>query len=252
MLEFFFFIIGLLFGSFANVCILRLPKDEDIFFLKSKCFNCKKEILWKNNIPLFSYLSLAGVSECCQKKISVQYPIIELVIGLLFLINSILFETSQALTLSLVFFVIILIIMIDYYHRIIFDVMNYILIISGVSISLIYPELNPENISFKNSILTGLIGFGLFFSLKTLFKKIKGIDALGMGDVYLIAGLGVWLGFEKFLYILSISSIIGIFYYLIVDKKSENFEIPYGSALGISFIILILSEKLILQVITLL
>jgi len=73
-----------------------------------------------------------------------------------------------------------------------------------------------------------------------------------MGDVYLIAGLGVWLGFEKFLYILSISSIIGIFYYLIVDKKSENFEIPYGSALGISFIILILSEKLILQVITLL
>ena len=252
MLEFSFFIVGLLFGSFANVCILRLPKDEDIFFLKSKCFNCEKEILWKNNIPLLSYLNLAGISECCKKKISLQYPIIELTMALLFLINSILFETSQAFVMSIIFFILLLIIVIDFYERIIFDFMNYILIISGVLISLIYPELNPENISFKNSILTGLIGFGLFFSLKTLFKKIKGIDALGMGDVYLIAGLGVWLGFEKFLYILSISSIIGIFYYLIVDKKSENFEIPYGSALGISFIILILSEKLILQVITLL
>ena len=84
--------------------------------------------------------------------------------GLLFLINSILFETSQALTLSLVFFVIILIIMIDYYHQIIFDVMNYISNnLWPVLISFIYPELNPENISFKNSILTGLIGFGPYF-----------------------------------------------------------------------------------------
>ena len=238
MLESLFFIGGLLFGSFANVCILRLPKDEDIFFLKSKCFNCKKEILWKNNIPLFSYLSLAGVSECCQKKISVQYPIIELVIGLLFLINSILFETSQALTLSLVFFVIILIIMIDYYHQIIFDVMNYILIVSGLLISFFYSELNPQNISFNNSCITAIIAFSLFEILRQLFKEYKGIEALGKGDVYLIAGIGAWLGFEKFLYILSLSSLIGIFYYLIIDKKNKNFEIPYGSALGISFILL--------------
>ena len=247
-----FFLAGLLLGSFANVCIIRLPKDEDIFLSRSKCFSCRKNIPWFNNIPVFSYIHLKGRSDCCDKKISLQYPIVEIFMGCLLLLTGAIFSLPQAITISLVFFVVTLIIVIDYYHRIIFDVMNYILIISGVSISLIYPELNPDNISFKSSILTGLIGFGLFFSLKTLFKKIKGIDALGMGDVYLIAGLGVWLGFEKFLYILSISSIIGIFYYLLVDKKSENFEIPYGSALGISFIILILSEKLILQVITLL
>ena len=64
-----------------------------------------------------------------------------------------------------------------------------------------------------------------------------------MGDVYLIAGLGAWLGFEKFLYILSISSILGIFYYLLKSSKDENFEIPYGSALGISFILLMYSSN---------
>ena len=82
MLESFFFIVGLLFGSFANVCILRLPKDEDIFFLKSKCFNCKKKFSGKTIYHYYPILSLAGVSECCQKKISLQYPIIEISNGM--------------------------------------------------------------------------------------------------------------------------------------------------------------------------
>ena len=84
-------------------------------------------------------------------------------------------------------------------------------------------------------MITGIIGFSLFFALRYLFQKKRNVEALGMGDVYLIAGLGVWLGFEKFLYILSISSFLGIFYYLLVGKKEENFEIPYGSALSIFF-----------------
>jgi len=64
-----------------------------------------------------------------------------------------------------------------------------------------------------------------------------------MGDVYLIAGLGAWLGFEKFCYILSISSIIGILYYLFRGNNDKNFEIPYGSALGVSFILLVYSDN---------
>ena len=151
MLEFFFFIIGLLFGSFANVCILRLPKDEDIFFLKSKCFNCKERNSLEKQYTIIFLLKFSWCFRVLSKKNKLQYPIIELVMGLLFLIKSILFETSQALTLSLVFFVIILIIMIDYYHQIIFDVMNYILIVSGLLISFFYSELNPQNISFNNS-----------------------------------------------------------------------------------------------------
>ena len=121
--------------------------------------------------------------------------------------------------------------------------MNYFLIISGIFVSIINPNLNPENITALNSIITSIIGFSLFYFLRELFKKKRNIEALGMGDVYLIAGLGAWLGFEKFLYILSISSILGIFYYLLKNSKDENFEIPYGSALGISFILLMYSSN---------
>ena len=243
MVSFLFLISGLLAGSFANVCILRLPKNEDIFFKRSVCFNCKKKLLWYLNIPIFSYLYLAGYSNCCGKKISKQYPIIELTTGILFLINSIFFDFFQAITISIIFFVLLLIIVIDFYERVIFDFMNYFLIISGIFVSIINPNLNPENITALNSIITIIIGFILFYFLRELFKKKRNIEALGMGDVYLIAGLGAWLGFEKFLYILSISSILGIFYYLLKNSKDENFEIPYGSALGISFILLMYSSN---------
>ena len=243
MISLLFLVSGLLVGSFANVCILRLPKNEDILLKRSLCFNCKKQIPWFFNIPIFSYLYLAGYSNCCGKKISRQYPIIELTTGILFLTNYIFFDFFQAITISIIFFVLLLIIVIDFYERVIFDFMNYFLIISGIFVSIINPNLNPENITALNSIITSIIGFSLFYFLRELFKKKRNIEALGMGDVYLIAGLGAWLGFEKFLYILSISSILGIFYYLLKSSKDENFEIPYGSALGISFILLMYSSN---------
>lgn len=171
MVSFLFLISGLLAGSFANVCILRLPKNEDIFFKRSVCFNCKKKLLWYLNIPIFSYLYLAGYSNCCGKKISKQYPIIELTTGILFLINSIFFDFFQAITISIIFFVLLLIIVIDFYERVIFDFMNYFLIISGIFVSIINPNLNPENITALNSIITSIIGFSLFYFLRELFKK---------------------------------------------------------------------------------
>ena len=154
------------------------------------------------------------------------------------------FNISQSITLSVIFFIVLLIIVIDFKERVIFDFMNYFLIISGIIVSIINPDLNPLNIKFLNAVITGLIGFGLFYALRYLFKKKRDIEALGMGDVYLIAGLGVWLGFEKFLYILSISSFLGIFYYLLFGKNKDNFEIPYGSALGISFIFIFYLSKI--------
>ena len=101
------------------------------------------------------------------------------------------FNISQSITLSVIFFIVLLIIVIDFKERVIFDFMNYFLIISGIIVSIINPDLNPLNIKFLNAVITGLIGFGLFYALRYLFKKKRDIEALGMGDVYLIAGLGV-------------------------------------------------------------
>ena len=93
--------------------------------------------------------------------------------ALLFLINSILFETSQAFVMSIIFFILLLIIVIDFYERIIFDFMNYFLIISGISVSIINPKLNPENITILNSAVTCIVSFVFFYFLKELFKKKK-------------------------------------------------------------------------------
>ena len=245
MVHILFLIFGFLAGSFANVCILRLPKNEDVFLKRSACQHCSKQIEWYLNIPIFSYLYLSGKSKCCGKELNKQYPIIELSTGILFLINSLLFNFSQSITLNLIFFIVLLIIVIDFKERVIFDFMNYFLILSGIIVSIIMPDLNPLNISTLNAMITGIIGFSLFFALRYLFQKKRNVEALGIGDVYLISGLGVWLGFEKILYIISISSFLGIFYYLLVGKKEENFEIPYGSALGISFILIFYFTKII-------
>ena len=82
--EILFFIIGLIFGSFANVCIYRLPIQQNIITPRSKCPSCKKPISWFYNIPVLSFILLKGLSSCCNTKISFQYPIIEVLTAILF------------------------------------------------------------------------------------------------------------------------------------------------------------------------
>ena len=238
MLGVIFFILGALFGSFANVLILRLPKNQNIVLPRSYCFKCKKQIPWYLNIPIVSSLFLFGKTKCCNKNLNPQYIIVEIFTALIFLLNYLNFNITQAIVLNILFFITILIIFIDFNERIIFDVFNYSIIISGIVVALLFNHLNPLEITIKNSLISSLIGFILFFSLRFIFKKLKNIEALGLGDVYLIAGFGSWLGFEKLLYLLILSSLIGIVYYAICGRNIKNFEIPFGSSMGLSFIIL--------------
>ena len=236
MLEILSFVIGTLFGSFANVIILRLPKNQNIALPRSYCFKCQKQIPWYLNIPIVSFIFLVGKTKCCNEKLNPQYIIVETLMGLLFLLNYLYFNIFQTIALNILFFITILIIFIDFNEKIIFDIFNYSILISGLLISLLFNHLNPIDVSIKNSIITALIGFSLFYILRLLFLKFRDIEALGFGDIYLIAGFGSWLGFEKFLYLLIISSLLGIIYFIIFGRKIKNFEIPFGSAMGLSFI----------------
>ena len=248
MFFFFNFYLGSIIGSFLYVCILRLPKDEDIVLKGSYCESCKKKISLLNNIPLVSFLLLRGKSKCCQKKIDADYFVVELITGLLFLINFILFDTYQLMIINFIHIVLLLIIFIDYKNRIIFDVFSYSLIFTGLIVNYFFSFINPFNITILDSIITLLVSSGVFGVLKYLYKKIKKIDGLGGGDIILIAGLTAWTGFKFFLYLLILSSVTGIVYYYLFNKeRSENFEIPFGSSLGISFIVLLYYSKIILN-----
>ena len=240
MLYFFNFYLGTIVGSFIYVCVLRLPKNKDIIFKRSHCEKCNKKIKWFHNIPLLSYLLLRGKSYCCKKKIDIDYFVVELITGFLFFINFILFGVLQSIILNIIFIILLLIILIDYKDKIIFDVFSYTLIFLGLIINYFNPLLNPFEITIFDSILTMLVSSGLFGFLKFTYKKIKKIDGLGGGDIILIAGLTAWTGFIFFLYLLILSSLIGIIYYYLLNKnRDESFEIPFGSSLGFSFIILL-------------
>ena len=238
--EILFFIIGLIFGSFANVCIYRLPIQKSIVKPRSKCTLCKKPIPWFHNIPVLSFILLKGVSKCCNKKISFQYPVVELLTAILFSYSAFTFQLYQASLVSLIIFILLITVTIDLNKQIIFLVFTYIIFFLGLLIQFLKPELNPFNVSLKNSLITALIAPSLFLILRYIFKKIKNVEALGLGDVYLIASLAIWTGFEKFLYLLIGSSITGIVFYLIFNRRNkENFRIPFGSCIGITFIVLI-------------
>ena len=194
---------------------------------------------------MFSFLWLKGKSKCCQKKIDIDYFIIELITGLLFLFNFILFSNYQIIIINFVHTLLLLIIFIDYKNRIIFDIFSYSLIVTGLIINYFFSFINPFDITIQDSAITLLVSSGLFGLLKYFYKKIKKIDGLGGGDIILIAGLTAWTGFKFFLYLLILSSLTGIIYYYLFNKdRNENFEIPFGSSLGLSFIILFYYSKL--------
>ena len=246
MLYFFNFYFGAIVGSFIYVCILRLPKGEDIVFKKSYCERCNKKIAWLFNIPLFSFLWLKGKSNCCHEKIKLDYLFVEFITGLLFFINFILFDNYHTIIIfDLLYVILLLIIIIDYKNRIIFDVFSYSLIFTGLVVNHFFSSINPFNITILDALITMIISSGLFGLLKFIYKKMKKVDGLGGGDIILIAGLSAWTGFKFFLYLLILSSISGIIYYYLFNKnRDENFEIPFGSSLGLSFIILLYSSIL--------
>ena len=241
------FYIGALIGSFIYVCVLRLPKNEDIIFKNSYCENCNKKIQWIYNVPILSFLFLKGESNCCNKKINLNYFIVEILTGLIFLTNFIIFDNYLIIiTFNFLHIVLFLIIFIDYNERIIFDIFSYSLITAGLVINYFFSSINPFDITIIDSLITMIISSGLFGLLKFIYIKVKKVDGLGGGDIILIAGLSTWTGFNFFLYLLILSSVLGIIYYFLMNKnKNENFEIPFGSSLGVSFIILFYLSVLI-------
>ncbi|MCM8818971.1 MAG: prepilin peptidase [Candidatus Omnitrophica bacterium] len=242
-MGFVIFILGLIFGSFANVCIYRLPKGKSIIYPSSFCPNCNKPIKWYDNIPLLSYIILKGKCRYCKSKISFRYFIVELLTGLLFFIIYKKFGLSY---LNFVFdiFVLSLIIVsfIDIDTFLISDVIVIPGIFLGLFFSFLFPKIhNMERLnSFLYSFIGAIVGGGVLIFLaiigKLLFKK----EAMGGGDVKLLAMIGAFLGWKPILLTLFFASVIGVLISLILimmKKKKVDDYIPFGPYLAIGAII---------------
>ncbi len=225
-------IFGAILGSFANVCVYRLPKEQSIVNKSSHCPNCKKKINWFYNIPIYSYIYLQGKCKNCKKKIPIQYLIIEIISAFSFPIIYYFFGfTVESLLLIFIFFIYLIIFFIDLKHYIIPNALNYILIVSGFLKNFIP---NIDEFLFTNlisSIVGGILGYGMIWLIIKLYKKFKKVDGMGYGDAKLFCGIGFWFGYQSVFIIIFLASIIALLFLapkLLRGKIKMKNEIPFG------------------------
>jgi len=238
MILFFVFSLGAIIGSFLNVCIVRLPKRESLIRPSSHCPHCNEPIRFYDNIPIISYILLAGKCRNCKNRISLRYPVVE---GLTALMTVALFmrygPSVQFLLLLLFSAALLVITFIDLDHQIIPDAVSIPGIPCGVAASLLIPT-----ISWLDSLLGILFGGGLLLLVAVGYKWITGREGMGGGDIKLLAMMGAWLGWKAIPFILLASSLIGLLIgggSGLVLKKGLRTKIPFGPFLSISSLIYI-------------
>lgn len=239
-----YLILGLLLGSFMNVLIYRTPRELNIAYPPSACPHCGAKIKWYSNIPVLSYIFQKGKCKDCKGHISIQYPIVELLTGILFLIIYLKFGHSL-ITVKYCF-------------------LAYILMAAGLTD--LMTALDPE---FESGIIPdgftiGGVAFGVIWSFFTypgftgalagagagmfilllpayLFYSITKREGLGMGDAKLMAMIGAFLGVESILFVLTLSAVLGVIAGMVAIgvTKNKNMIFPYGPMISFAAILYI-------------
>ena len=234
---FFVFITGLCIGSFLNVVILRTLSEESIVFPASKCPKCQTPLKWWHNIPLISYIFLKGKCAFCKEHISIQYPIVELLTGiiftLLFMKFGVSFQTLYAWIISAIFIVIA---GTDIKEKVVYDVHTYILVglgllyaiaVTAVAITQMHYAGTPLeftkylllNNPITNSILGIIAGILILEICARAGYLLAGTRAFGEGDTFIAAGLGAIFGWKTLVVILGLGVLIQVVIFLPIFVK---------------------------------
>ena len=234
----FAFIFGAVVGSFLNVCIYRLPNNESLVLPASHCPKCGYKIPPYDNIPLLSYLLLGGRCRFCKVRISPQYPVVELINGLLTLF--LFMKLGFSLTFLVLFIfcsALVAITFIDLEHRIIPDVISIPGIVIGFIASFFLPWLG-----WQNSLIGILAGGGSLLLVAYGYQLIAKKEGMGGGDIKLLAMMGAFLGWKAVPFIIFASSLVGSVIgitLMLVQKKDSKLAIPFGPFLAFGAILYI-------------
>ena len=230
--QVFSFLFGLCLGSFANVCIYRIPQKQSIIHPPSSCPNCNERIRFYDNIPLLSYLLLMGKCRHCRHPISWRYPIVECLTGLLSLFLFTIYGISFQYILLLLFAAtLVTISFIDLDHRIIPDVLSLPGMVAGWAVSLF-----PWSVYWLDSLIGSLAGGGALYLVAVVYERITKREGMGGGDIKLLAMIGAWMGWRALPLTVLISSftgaVIGLVFILFAGK-GYRFRIPFGPFLSL-------------------
>jgi len=210
------FIFGSLIGSFLNVVIYRIPKNESIAFPASKCQECQTPLKWYHNIPLFSWLFLRGECAFCAKAISKQYPLVELLTAVVFvLLYMKLGFVWYFPFVALSFASLIALVMIDFEYMAVPDSVNFV----ALGLALIQP-------SFLDAMMYGAFAAGGLYLIGLLSSVIARREAMGGADVIVAGTMGALLGFPNFFVAIFLSAILAMIPALIWRDKGVPF-VPF-------------------------
>ena len=252
--------LGLVVGSFLNVCILRLPRQQGIVSPRSACPHCGQALKPYDNIPLISFLLLGGKCRFCKAAISWQYPGVEVLTAATYWVTYVNYGLQWKTVVLLVFFsALIVLVFIDLNQRILPDVITLPGIVLGLGLSLLvevedstggsilYLTGLPDCGGRWGSLLSSLVGVvvcsGFLWLVAEVYFKWKKVEGMGFGDLKLMGMVGAFLGVKMALLTLMLGSLLGALIGLAFIKltgKDSRYELPFGSFLGIAAIVVAL------------
>lgn len=238
------FIVGSIVGSFLNVCIHRMPREESIVSPGSHCPHCKKGIAWYDNIPFVSYLALRGRCRFCHERISFQYFIVEGITALTFWVAYLNFGFTGHFFIYAVWFgALIAASFIDLAHQIIPDEISLGGLAAGLLASTAYPPLHEMTTRWQSlwaSSVGALVGGGSIYLIGVFGNFIFRKESMGGGDVKLLAMVGSVLGWKMTLLAFFIAPFFGSVVGIILKIREGAEIIPYGPFLSLGSIVALL------------
>jgi leader peptidase (prepilin peptidase) / N-methyltransferase len=246
------FLFGLIIGSFLNVCILRIPLSESVVLPASHCPKCGTSIKPYDNIPVVSWLVLAGRCRKCKVRISAMYPMVELATGLLFVACYLVFGPSaEALKWTIFGALMIVLTITDMRERILPDKVNFVGLALGLILSLFTRPVDgtalwlanrlfafppPEAaLSFADALIGAGAASGLLWLVAEGYFRARGREGMGLGDVKMMAMAGAFLGVQRALLTILLGSLLGSIIgmaVIAIGRKGRDFELPFGTFLG--------------------
>jgi len=225
-------IFGLMIGSFLNVCIGRLPAGESVVSPGSRCPSCRTAIRWYDNIPVVSYLVLGGKCRACKTRISIRYPIVEIVTALAFMLQAIVIGDQPWLLAVRLTLTAILIVLFgtDLDTQRLPNPLTY----GGLVIGLVASVWLPPGI--VNSLIGAALGAGLLLAVRWLWHVWRGVDAMGLGDVKMLAMIGAFLGWRQVWVVLFLGSVSGAIVGIALTAgrgRSMQMKLPFGTFLAL-------------------
>jgi len=228
-------VLGLVVGSFLNVCIYRLPRGQSVNWPGSRCTTCDRTLSWYENVPVVSWVVLRGRCRTCGERISVMYPIVEMITAVLFIAGYFVYGWTPLLAVRLAFAcAMVVLFVIDLQHYLLPNIITVPGIVIGFVLSFFLPP------GWKASLIGLIAGGGVLFAIAEAWYRLRGIEGLGMGDVKMLAMIGAFLGWKLVLVTLVLSSFAGSLIgigAIALGRGGMKSALPFGTFLAVGALV---------------